>query len=492
MGNSMKTSLIAFIIMIVIILFAGNIPEQISSAEVNITGRRDNIVLAAPGDTPTPILSQLLLPTADQPSPTSPDQRLEPTSDQVDLIPADQAGLTASDQANLIPPDPASLNTSDLASINTSDQESRITSVQESASTSEQEPRTNFGQTIRNAITQALRIKTDDTIQAISYRGIRSISGKLSHPASINQIIYTPGVMRALPPPPPPAPEIHFTDDEGRSWSDYAGPSIWPDMQAYAPAGILSHPEDQINILLLGSDKRPNDGGFRTDTIQLLTINPSTGTVKLTSFPRDLYVNIPGYTVQRINTAFGWGGFDALADTMEYNFGVRPEYYVLINFDAFMDGINSLGGVMVDVGRDFCDHRDAFGQFCVSQGDYWMNGKTALWYVRSRYSTSDLDRGRRQQEVLEGVFSQLISINGLSRIPELYDIYKKNVETNIDLNLITDLLPVALKLADSREINNYSIGRGQVYDWINYSGAMVLVPVRESVLEVMREVVSEP
>jgi hypothetical protein len=297
MGNSMKTSLIAFIIMIVIILFAGNIPEQISSAEVNITGRRDNIVLAAPGDTPTPILSQLLAPSSDQPSPTSPDQRLEPTSDQVDLLPSAEDALTISDQAGLIP--------SDQAIGNTTDQESRITSVQEDGATSEQETQTNFGQTVRNAIAQALRIKTDDTIQSISYRGIRAISGKDSHPSLNNQIIYTPGVMRALPPPPPPPPEIHFTDDEGRSWNDYAGPSIWPDMQAYAPAGILSHPEDQINILLLGSDKRPNDSGFRTDTIQLLTINPSAGSVKLTSFPRDLYVNIPGYTVQRINTAFG-------------------------------------------------------------------------------------------------------------------------------------------------------------------------------------------
>jgi len=483
MGNSMKTSLIAFVIMIVIILFAGNIPEQISSAEVNITGRRDNIVLAAPGDTPTPILSQLLAPSSDPPLPTNPDQRLESTSDQADLLPSAQEDLTISDQG-LIP--------SDQVSLSTSDQENRIIPVQEGGATSEQETRTNFGQIVRNAIGQALRIKTDDSIQTESDQGIRALSDNAFQPTSNTYFVFAPTIMSAPPPPPPPPPEIHFTDDEGRSWNDYAGPSIWPDMQAYAPVGILSHPEDQINILLLGSDKRPNDGGFRTDTIQLLTINPSAGTVKLTSFPRDLYVNIPGYTVQRINTAFGWGGFDALADTMEYNFGVRPEHYVLINFDAFMDGINSLGGVLVDVGRDFCDHRDAFGQFCVSQGDYWMNGKTALWYVRSRYSTSDLDRGRRQQEVLEGVFNQLISINGLSRIPELYDIYKKNVETNIDLNLITDLLPVALQLAESRDINNYSIGRGQVYDWINYSGAMVLVPVRESVLEVMREVISEP
>jgi LCP family protein required for cell wall assembly len=256
--------------------------------------------------------------------------------------------------------------------------------------------------------------------------------------------------------------------------------------------GILSHPEDQINILLLGSDQRQNDSGFRTDTIQLLTINPSSGTVKLTAFPRDLYVYIPGYTVQRINTAFSWGGFDALADTMEYNFGVKPEYYVLINFWSFVEVIDELGGVTVDVGRDFCDHRDAFDVFCVSQSTYWMDGNTALWYVRSRYTTSDLDRGRRQQEVLEGMFNQFVSWYGLSRAPEFYNIYKENVTTNLSPNIIFDLLPLATHLAESRDINNYSIGRGQVYDWINYSGAMVLVPIRESVLEVMREVISEP
>jgi LCP family protein required for cell wall assembly len=247
-----------------------------------------------------------------------------------------------------------------------------------------------------------------------------------------------------------------------------------------------------VNILLLGSDQRPNDGGFRTDTIQLLTINPSAGTVKLTAFPRDLYVYIPGYTVQRINTAFGWGGFDALADTMEYNFGVKPEYYVLINLWSFVEVIESIGGITVDIGRDLCDHRDDFGQYCVSQGTMWMGGETALWYVRSRYSTSDLDRGRRQQEILEAVFNKLISLNGLSRAPDIYDIYTQNVTTNLSFDVLSSFIPIAAHLANTQEIGNYSIGAGQLYNWINYSGAMVLVPVREPVLETMRQVISEP
>jgi LCP family protein required for cell wall assembly len=292
--------------------------------------------------------------------------------------------------------------------------------------------------------------------------------------------------------PPASVEEMKFTSDEGRSWEDYPGPSVWPDIDVPAPVGILSHPDGQVNILLLGSDQRPDDGGFRTDTIQLLTINPQEGTVKLTAFPRDLYVYIPGYTVQRINTAMGWGGFEALAATMEYNFGVKPEYYVLINFWSFKDVIDSIGGITVKIGQDMCDQRDAFGWYCVSQGTMWMDGESALWYVRSRYSTSDLDRGRRQQEVLEAVFDQLLNLDGLSRAPELYDIYKQNVTTNLDFDFLSGLLPIAHNLAESRDIVRYSIGERQVYNWTNTYGAMVLIPIHESVLEVMRQVISEP
>jgi anionic cell wall polymer biosynthesis LytR-Cps2A-Psr (LCP) family protein len=188
----------------------------------------------------------------------------------------------------------------------------------------------------------------------------------------------------------------------------------------------------------------------------------------------------------------GWGGFDALAETMEYNFGVKPDYYVLINFWSFVDVIDSIGGIRVDIGRDFCDHRDAFGWYCVSQSEMWMSGDSALWYVRARYSTSDLDRGRRQQEVLDAVFDKLMSLDSLQHAPELYDIYKQDVTTNLDFDIISSFFPVAYNVAATHAIESHSIGAGQVYSWTTTSGAMVLVPVREQVLDVMRQVISEP
>jgi LCP family protein required for cell wall assembly len=304
--------------------------------------------------------------------------------------------------------------------------------------------------------------------------------------------VATPTPLSPTPLPLTPEPEIKLISDQGRSWEDYPGPSVWPDIDIPAPMGVLSHPDGQVNILLLGSDQRPNDGGFRTDTIQLLTINKQENTVKLTAFPRDLYVYIPGYTVQRINTAMGWGGFEALAETMEYNFGVKPDYYVLINFWSFVDVIDSIEGIRVNIGRDLCDQRDAFGWYCVSQGEMWMSGESALWYVRSRYSTSDLDRGRRQQEVLDAVFDKMMSLDSLQRAPELYDIYKKSVTTNLDFDTISSLFPVAYTMGETHGIQGMSIGAGQVYSWTTTTGAMVLVPVREAVLEVMRQVISEP
>ncbi len=287
-------------------------------------------------------------------------------------------------------------------------------------------------------------------------------------------------------------PGITITSTATPAWGDYAGPSVWPDIDIPAPLGILPHPDGQVNILLLGSDQRPDDYGFRTDTIQLLTINPQEGSVKLTSFPRDLYIYIPGDTIQRINTAMGWGGFEALATAMEYNFGVRPDYYVLTNFWSFKEVVDSIGGITVYSSRDMCDQRDGYESYCVYAGSTWMDGETALWYVRSRHSTGDIDRGRRQQEVLQAMFDELVSLDGLARAPELYQIYQQNVTTNLDFSVLSSLLPIASHLGNAQAVERYTIGDAQVYDWTTTQGAMVLIPIREAVMDVMRQAISQP
>lgn len=253
-----------------------------------------------------------------------------------------------------------------------------------------------------------------------------------------------------------------------------------------APVGALELPPDQVNILLLGSDQRPWDSHFRTDTIILLTLNPSLGTVSLTSFPRDMYINIPGWGMDRINTAWGKGGFDKIAATFEHNFGVRPDHYVLINFSSFKQIIDSLGGLDVNVGVGVSDYRNGY-YFTVPAGRQTMDADTVLWYVRTRKTTNDFARARRQQEVLMAVFEKMLSLDALKRIPEFYAIYKDNVTTDMGLTTIVPLFPLAAQLVDTSRIRHYFIGPNQVYDWITPGGGMVLVPQQDAVMNVIRK-----
>jgi len=251
---------------------------------------------------------------------------------------------------------------------------------------------------------------------------------------------------------------------------------------------MISQPKSQINILLLGSDIRPNSTGFRTDTIILLTINKNLGTVNMTSFPRDLYVYIPGWTMQRINTAMAHGGYHTLGMTMAYNFGVYPDHYVMVDFSKFILIVNSLGGIEVEVGEDFSDQRTGFGWYQVKKGTVHMDGDTALWYIRSRYTTSDIDRLRRAQEVIQGIGYRLLQFDVLKRAPEIYKIYKDSVTTDLGLGDIGALLPTAKILVNTQDVNRYAIGYGPVYDWIEpYSGAMLLLPNRYKIMPIMRE-----
>jgi len=107
-----------------------------------------------------------------------------------------------------------------------------------------------------------------------------------------------------------------------------------------------------------------------------------------------------------------------------------------------------------------------------------MNGATALWYVRSRSSSSDFDRLRRAQEVLKAVFTKLMSLDAVGRSAELYDLLISSVETDISLDTIVKLLPLAVKVAgDTSLVEGYAIGADATSDYIVPSnGNMVLLP----------------
>ncbi len=240
-------------------------------------------------------------------------------------------------------------------------------------------------------------------------------------------------------------------------------------------------PQRRFNILLLGSDWRPSSG-FRTDVILLISINQDTGNISLISFPRDLYLYIPGYGEDRINTAQARGGFDTTIQVFQQNFGIRLDRYVMTNFSGFTNLVDALGGVEVDAAQDLydrCDLPQSNDGYCyISPGSHWMDGQTALWYVRSRYSSSDFDRTRRAQEVVLALFSKLISLDALVNAPEIYSILAGNLETNLSLEEILALIPYATRVLNNEsEISRFSISSSEVTSYtVPSTGAMVLLP----------------
>jgi len=256
----------------------------------------------------------------------------------------------------------------------------------------------------------------------------------------------------------------------------------------------LERPQGQVNILLMGSDFRPGLG-YRTDVMMLLSLMPEQNLITLTSFPRDLYVDLPGYGYERINAALEFGGFPLVQETFDYNFDVPVDYYMLTDFSGFVSIIDTLGGIVVNAAYelyDTCDLPQAVDHMCyVPAGRITMNGETALWYVRSRYSTNDFDRTRRAQEVITAIVQKTMSLDALNRAAELFDLFRYSVETDVPFDLIVKMLPLAANyLQDPSNLQRYAINEADVTDYlVPVSGAMVVIPNNEAVAKIIQQAI---
>lgn len=254
----------------------------------------------------------------------------------------------------------------------------------------------------------------------------------------------------------------------------------------------LDRPVGQVNLLLLGSDWRPGQG-YRTDVILLLSLMPEQGIATLTSFPRDLYVNIPGIGYQRINAAQAYGGFDLTQKTFQDIFDAPIDYYMMTNFAGFVSIVDTLGGITVNAAGelyDRCDLPQAVDKMCyVPSGRVTMNGQTALWYVRSRYTSNDFDRTRRAQEVLIAIAQKTMSLNAIGRAEELFTLFRNSVETDLPLEVIVKLLPFAGDIIhDPSILQRYAITEAEITHYtVPATGAQVLLPDYEAISEIIRK-----
>ncbi len=261
---------------------------------------------------------------------------------------------------------------------------------------------------------------------------------------------------------------------------------------APVPALAAGKKQAKTNILLLGSDQRAGDGGFRTDVILLVSIDPENKTVSAVSFPRDLWVETKGHDGMKINMVQGLGGFQATQMMFQNSFGIKPKYYVLTNFDGFIGIVDKLGGVDVEIGQSLTDDCDlpqqVDGDCTVDPGTVHMDGPTALWYVRSRHTSSDFDRLRRMQEVMTGLFNRLMSLNAMAKIPELYQEFSSSVETNLKVKDILPLVPVASEVFGNRDkIKGYTIGAEYGTEMLSWNGMWILLPDLDAIKGLLNE-----
>lgn len=242
--------------------------------------------------------------------------------------------------------------------------------------------------------------------------------------------------------------------------------------------------------VLLGSDFRP-ESGFRTDTIILVAIDGASGRASMVSFPRDLWVSIPGYGEQRINTVMQMGGFQLLANTLQTNFGVYPTQYMMIDMPGFIEVIDILGGIEFKTEQytgDICERTLSPDKWCeVYPGTVTMNSDWALWYVRARYNSSDFDRMRRNQEVAKAIFDKAISPMGMIRLPELMRIYDSDVVSNINPDQILPFVSFGMNINSDEDVRRFTIGPNETTSWTTQQGASVLLPNVPAIQAVLQE-----
>jgi LCP family protein required for cell wall assembly len=266
--------------------------------------------------------------------------------------------------------------------------------------------------------------------------------------------------------------------------------------------------QETVNFLMIGSDRRPG-GSFRTDTMVIAMLRPQEGQVSLISIPRDLWVYIPDFGNQRINTAYQQGEIAAypgggpglLKATILYNLGIQINHTAMVEFDGFRHIIDTLGGIDVPVACPYTDWRlidpsynpeieANWWLYTVGPGVVHMDGDLALWYARSRMRSSDFDRGRRQQETLRSIYARVLQTGTITRLPALYRDLTSIVETDITLTEMLQLALYAPKLTNA-DFRSYYIRPPLVSGWTTPGGASVQLP-NEALMSAMLQEAMAP
>lgn len=241
--------------------------------------------------------------------------------------------------------------------------------------------------------------------------------------------------------------------------------------------------KEPLNILLIGTDQLPNDGTYNTDTLIVASIDPLSKQVAMFSLPRDT-VDVPvppgparqafgAVYAKKINAWFtavrnrqdlfpgtdrtrGYNGLKAIMGNL---YGLDIKYFVEVNFEGFVTVVDALGGVTINVQIPVVDDRypgdsGRLERIYIPSGIQHMDGAQALRYARSRHTSTDFDRGQRQQRVLLSMREQADPQELIPRLPELVTALKRAVRTDVPIDQLDELLGLASQI-DTRNIRAY-------------------------------------
>ena len=221
--------------------------------------------------------------------------------------------------------------------------------------------------------------------------------------------------------------------------------------------------EGITNILLVGTDGKYIEKWNRSDSMMVVTIDSKNKDIRISSIARDTYVDIPGYSTEKLTHAYAYEGIDLLKEVFKVNFDLDIDKYIAVNFSSFMEIIDEIGGVVVDVPEsglksinsmiDACynyySDKDSVGEkeYLTHAGTQRLNGYQALAFSRIRYTDSAFHREARHREVAESVYKEFAQ-KGVETYKKCADIILNNTKTNISPIEMMNLAYTVLKIND--------------------------------------------
>lgn len=242
--------------------------------------------------------------------------------------------------------------------------------------------------------------------------------------------------------------------------------------------GELIDGEHIVNILLVGQDRRAGQGRQRSDAMILCTLNTETKKLTMTSFLRDMYVQIPGYRNNKINATYQIGGAKLLNECLKVNFAVEVDHNVEVDFEGFMELIDLVDGVEIELTAAEAEYLNKRGNWDVTGNDGWtlkkgmnkLTGSQALAYSRIRAIGTDFQRTERQRKVLTALLEKSKSLS-ISQITKLINEAIPMIATDMEVSDMIGYATQLVQMFSELEVESLRIPADGTYSYADFKGA---------------------